>query len=184
MYAVNGIDDFDWNWDILNETVSIDDFVCSESEHHFERFLKDLAIKYQKERLAVTYTILVGNKVIAYYTLANDKICMNEEERNLWNKLARKISNKKRRSGYPALKICQLAVDDYYANNGFGRQIIHQVIMFAMNFKVGCRFVTVDALPQAEEFYSKMNFKRLSNKPNSKNNTIPMYFDLGRLSDI
>ena len=107
---------------------------------------------------------------------------MNDEEKNFWNRLTRKISNNKRRSSYPALKLCQLAVDDNYVANGFGKQIITQVVFLALEFKVGCRFVTVDALPEAESFYQKMGFVRLSDKPNPKNGTIPMYFDLGRIS--
>jgi len=179
---IGSIDDFNWQWDILNENIPVADFVCAKNEHHFERFLKDSALLYQKERLAVTYVILVENKIIAYYTLANDKITMNDEEKNFWNRLTRKISNNKRRSSYPALKLCQLAVDDNYVANGFGKQIITQVVFLALEFKVGCRFVTVDALPEAESFYQKMGFVRLSDKPNPKNGTIPMYYDLGRIS--
>ena len=175
------VDDFEWGWDILNESTSVDDFMCSKSEHHFEHFLKDLAILYQGERLAFTYVILIDNKVIAYYSLATDKVTMNDEEKSFWNKLAKKIPNNKRRSSYPALKLCQLAVDDNYAANGFGKLIINRTIKMALDLKVGCRFVTVDALPDAESFYEKMGFARLSKKPNPKNDTIPMYFDLGAI---
>lgn len=56
---LKGVDDFDWHWDILDENLSIDDFECAEHDHHFEKFLKDFAVKYQNERLAVTYVILL-----------------------------------------------------------------------------------------------------------------------------
>ncbi|MBO4601630.1 MAG: GNAT family N-acetyltransferase [Salinivirgaceae bacterium] len=177
---VGSIDDFDWRWDILNENISVDDFVC-EKHHEFEDFLKNAALLYQEERLAITYVILVGNKLIAYYSLATDKVVMNDSDKNLWKRLSKKIPFDKRRRGYPALKLCQLAVDDNYAHNGFGKQIITQVMLSASDFKVGCRFITVDALPEAEDFYKKMGFTRLSGTPNPKNDTIPMYFDLGRI---
>lgn len=118
---------------------------------------------------------------MAYFSLANDKITMNEKEKNFWNKLAKRIPNNKRRSSYPALKLCQLAVDDNFASNGFGRLIVSRTIKIAYDFNVGCRFVTVDAIPEAEDFYVKMGFVRLSDKPNPKNGTIPMCFDLGKI---
>lgn len=40
---------FDWRWDILNENIPVDDFVCERNDHHFEHFIKDSAILYQKE---------------------------------------------------------------------------------------------------------------------------------------
>ena len=176
------VDDFDWSWGILNENISVEDFICSKKDRVFENFLKDSAILYQKERLGITYVILIGNKVVAYYTLANDKITMNGSKA-IWNKLARKIPNEKRRSGYPALKLCQLAVDDNHVSNGFGKMIVNRVIKFALDSKSGCRFITIDALPEAETFYSRMGFIRLSDSPNTANGTIPMYFDLGKVKE-
>lgn len=57
------------------------------------------------------------------------------------------------------------------------------VIKFALDSKSGCRFITIDALPEAETFYSRMGFIRLSDSPNTTNGTIPMYFDLGKVKE-
>ena len=46
-----------------------------------------------------------------------------------------------------------------------------------------CRFITIDALPEAETFYSRLGFTRLSDNPNTANGTIPMYFDLGKVNE-
>ena len=177
---IGSVDDFNWSWGILNDSITVNDFVCSSKDKIFEKFLKESAILYQKERLGTTYVILIDNKVIAYYTLANDKITMSDSK-TIWNNLARKIPNAKRRSGYPALKLCQLAVDDNYASNGFGKLIINRVIKYALDSKVGCRFITIDAIPEAEDFYKSRNFVRLANQPNKANGTIPMYFDLNQI---
>ena len=176
-------DNLDWTWDILDENIPVNDFVCSKKDRIFEKFLKESAMLFQKERLGVTYVILLGNRVIAYYTLANDKITMTDSK-TIWNKLARKIPNEKRRSGYPALKLCQLAVDDSFVSHGFGKMIVNRVIKYALDLKSGCRFITIDAIPEAESFYTGKNFTRLSDIPNQKNGTIPMYFDLGKIQEI
>lgn len=41
----------------------------------------------------------------------------------------------------------------------------------------------INALPEAETFYSRMGFIRLSDSPNTTNGTIPMYFDLGKVKE-
>jgi hypothetical protein len=42
---------FDWRWDILNENIPVDDFVCERNDHHFEHFIKDSAIFIKKNSL-------------------------------------------------------------------------------------------------------------------------------------
>ena len=64
---------FDWRWDILNENIPVDDFVCERNDHHFEHFIKDSAILYQKERLAVTYVILLVIKLLLITHLQTTK---------------------------------------------------------------------------------------------------------------
>lgn len=102
-------------------------------------------------------------------------------EKELWNKLSREIPNAKRRSSYPALKIGKLAVNQTIKSHGLGTQIINFVEWsYLKDQHAGCRFITVDALREAENFYSKNFFKRLVN-PEPEDDTVLMYFDLKSL---
>jgi GNAT superfamily N-acetyltransferase len=185
---IGSTDDFDWRWGVLTPNFSIENFKCLTYNHHFENFLNLEALQYQNQHLSTTRVITIDNVVIAYFTLANDRISTDEIENPIRNRINRKIPHDKQRRGYPALKLCQLAVDDNYASNGFGSLIISKIIKDAYNF-VGCRFITVDALPKARKFYKRMMFDYLCNIDESKipedeeldestTKTYPMYFDL------
>lgn len=137
----------------------------------------------EKELLASTY-IVEDNKthgILAYFSLLHDKIDRQIADKALWNKLSREIPNAKRRSSYPALKIGKLAVNQTIKSHGLGTQIINFVEWsYLKDQHAGCRFITVDALREAENFYSKNFFKRLVN-PEPEDDTVLMYFDLKSL---
>lgn len=134
----------------------------------------------EEELLAATYIVEDNNThdILAYFSLLHDKIDRHFVDRAIWNKLSRRIPNAKRRSSYPALKIGKLAVSKTVRSNGLGSRILHFIEwLFLQERRAGCRFITVDALPEAEEFYCKNFFKRLvSPEPGSE--TVLMYFDL------
>ncbi len=76
-------------------------------------FLFNDAKNYSVSLLATTYLIEDKNETIAYFSLLNDRILMDDEEKSIWNKINRLISNKKLRKGYPGLvnisqRLCQL----------------------------------------------------------------------------
>ena len=101
--------------------------------------------------------------IIAYFSLLNDKIDREFIASNLWNRLSRRIPNTKRRSSYPALKIGRFAVNGKGQHKGIGRELIFFIqTWFYKDRKSGCRFITVDALREAEPFYAKCGFSRLS----------------------
>lgn len=100
--------------------------------------------------MALTYLLEDNSecKTVAYYSLLNDKIVFDPEEKQFWNRLNRKIVNSKRRKEYPAVKIGRLAVSKDYAGNHIGEAILLQVKhMFATMRRSACRFITVDAYP-------------------------------------
>lgn len=135
---------------------------------------------YDKELLAVTYVAVddATHSILAYFSILNDKVERHFIEPSLWNRLSRNIPNAKRRSSYPALKIGRLGVDVSAQGSGIGKDLIYFVqTWFFHNRKAGCRFITVDALREAELFYLKCGFIRLSN-PSEDDETILMYFDL------
>ena len=93
----------------LNETTEILPFCCKDDE--LNNFLFDDAKKYLADLIAVTYLLVdrQAQKTVAYFSLLNDKVSYDPEERSLWNRINRKISNNKRRKTYPSVKIGRLA---------------------------------------------------------------------------
>ena len=148
-------------------------FLLETDKHHHN------ATRHAEELLSETYVAVDNNdKIIAYFSLLNDKIERGFTEPSIWNKLSRKIPNAKKRSSYPALKIGRFAIDSNYQHLGIGKELIRIVQMWtAQDKKTGCRFITVDALTCAIEFYKKCDFFVLQNTEPEKETT-PMCFDL------
>jgi GNAT superfamily N-acetyltransferase len=162
----------------LSSDKEIKPFKCSDED--LNGFLFEDAKKYQSELMAVTYLIedSVCNKTVAYYSLLADKISFNSEEKTKWNKLNRNIPNNKRRKSYPALKIGRLAVNSEYAGNGIGSMIIQNIkYAFTSVKRLGCRFLTVDALQSAIPFYKKCGFEFFTEN-DCDDETRLMFFDL------
>ncbi len=143
-------------------------------------FLRDDAKKYLSDLMAVTYLLEdnANGKTVAYFSLLNDKIVSDPEQRKIWNRLSRGIANSKRRRSYPSVKIGRLAVSEEYSRCGIGRDIIIMVKhMFTHGNKTGCRFVTVDAYKDAVGFYRKCGFDFIS-EGDRNDDTRLMYYDL------
>jgi len=135
---------------------------------------------YEEEHLAKTYIVedIQTHDNLAYFSLLFDKIERSIADPAIWNKLSRKIPNAKRRSSYPALKIGRLAVSKKAQHSGLGREILDLIkIWFFNDTKAGCRYLTVDAYLDAEDFYSKCEFRPLV-IPEPEDETVLMFFDL------
>ena len=162
----------------LTTDTSIKPFKCSEED--LNNFLFEDAMHFQKELMAVTY--LIEDKdldiTVAYFSLLADKITFNPVEKSSWNRLNRNIPNSKRRKSYPALKIGRLAVNQEYAGSGIGTFILDSIkYAFTTVKRLGCRFITVDALNSATTFYQKNGFKFFS-ELDKEDETRLMFFDL------
>ena len=148
-------------------------------------FLRDDAKNYLEQLLAVTYLIESDTETIAYFCISNDNLKreiderLTREESAIWNRLNRKIPNRKRRGSYPSVKIGRLAVTKKYEGNGFGRIMLNTVVNMYLedNQRSGCRFITVDANANAFSFYEKNGFKFITDKDWESSNRA-MYFDL------
>ncbi|MDE5758657.1 MAG: GNAT family N-acetyltransferase [Allobaculum sp.] len=162
---------------LTSDTV-IKPFNCAEED--LNNFLFEDAIFFQKELMAVTY-LLEDNDLgltVAYFSLLADKITFNPEEKTTWNRLNRKIPNSKRRKSYPALKIGRLAVNEEYTGSGVGTFILDSIkYAFTTVKRLGCRFITVDALNEATAFYEKNGF-RFFTELDKEDETRLMFYDL------
>jgi GNAT superfamily N-acetyltransferase len=161
----------------LNENTIIESFDCEDKD--LNDFLLNDAKDYLNSLLSVTYLLQNKDEIVAYFSLSNDSLIKDDEEKAAWNKVNRAIPNPKRRRVYPAVKIGRLAVSKKYAGMGFGKLIIMAVREMYVNEqqRSGCRFVTVDAYRDALPFYEKNDFRFLTTKDAAEDTRI-MYFDL------
>lgn len=162
----------------IETDTEIKSFDCGDAD--LNDFLVSDAKNYLRAMMALTYLLEdnAEDKTVAYYSLLNDKIVFDPEDKHFWNKLNRKIANNKRRKEYPAVKIGRLAVSSEYSGNHIGKAILLQVKhMFATMRRSACRFITVDAYAAAVPFYEKCGFMFLSEKDKNAK-TRAMYFDL------
>jgi predicted GNAT family N-acyltransferase len=162
----------------IDANTKIKPFDCGDTD--LNDFLFSDAKDYLSSMMALTYLLEDNgaNKTIAYYSLLNDKIVFDPEEKHFWNRLNRNVANSKRRKDYPAVKIGRLAVSKEYSGIHIGETIILQVKhIFSTMSRSACRFITVDAYAAAVPFYEKCGFTFLSDK-DKYSKARAMYFDL------
>ncbi|MCC8113075.1 MAG: GNAT family N-acetyltransferase [Bacteroidales bacterium] len=179
------------NFDLTKVSISrlqsedIQNFDCGDND--LNDFLKHDALDYQKTLLAVTYVLKYGPEkvIMAYYSLANDRISIGDFESNTqFNRFRRnRFVNRKRIKSYPAVKICRLGVSKDFRGLNIGSSIIDYLITsFTNGNKTGCRFITVDAYIVAIPFYLKNGFLRL-NENEKEPHTRLLYLDLADFTD-
>lgn len=162
----------------LSSDTIIKPFKCPEDD--LNGFLFEDAKHFQKELMAVTYLLEdeQENLTAAYFSLLADKISFNPDEKSIWNKLNRNIPNSKRRRSYPAVKIGRLAVNERYARNGIGTFVLDSIkYTFTTVRRLGCRFITVDALNTATDFYKKNGFMFFTELDKDEETRL-MFYDL------
>lgn len=162
----------------LTEDSDIKPFKCADDD--LNEFLFEDAKHFQRELMAVTYLLayMEQNKTAAYFSLLADKIIFNPDEKGVWNKLNRNIPNSKRRRSYPAVKVGRLAVNENYSGQGLGTFILDNIKYAFSNVKrLGCRFITVDALKTAVPFYERNGFQCITESDKDEETRL-MFFDL------
>ena len=169
--------DFDCTVTRLTTETELKCFDCGDDD--LNDFLNKDAKNYLASLLAVTYLIKTETKIIAYFSLSNDRITRYDVDKTEWNKLSRSVANEKRKRSYPSVKVGRLAVDKTLAGFGFGKHILYYIKKtYANNLQqAGCRFITVDAYANVTNFYERNGFKFLTAEDKG-NPTRAMYFDL------
>ena len=164
----------------LDETVTIKPFECEKGD--LNDFLRDDALNYAKELLAVTHLYEYEGKTVAFYSVFNDRIVYDDfSGRSARDKFLKCISFQKRRSSLPSVTIGRLGVHKDYEGIGIGTAILDYVKMsFTTLNKTGCRFITVDAYTKplrTTKFYQRNGFVFLTSKDEGKETRL-RYFDL------
>ena len=143
----------------MEEKEVIKSFNCGDAD--LNDFILNGAPLYREALLAVSYVAKIGDEVIAYFSLANDRISLGDfENKTAFNRFRKhRFTNAKRLKSYPAVKLCRFAVSNDYHKSGIGTILIDFIKgYFITNNKTGCRFLTVDAYIEAIPFYIKNDF--------------------------
>jgi predicted GNAT family N-acyltransferase len=155
-----------------------DNFDCGDAD--LNAFLMEDALPHQNDLLTVTYLAKHEGSVIAYFSVLNDKVAVEQfASKSQFRKLQKLLPHRKRGyKSYPAVKLGRLAINKAFSQMGLGSQLLHYIkVMFISGNKTGCRFITADAYKHAVEFYAKNGFVPLSDKPEDSLTEL-MYFDL------
>lgn len=168
----------------LEGTEHINTFDCGDED--LNDYIVNESPNYTKAMISVTYIIIDKNqedKIIAYFSLANDKLSVSDFNSNSeFNRFRKhRFPHEKILRSYPAVKLCRLAVSISAKDMGIGTEIINFIKgLYKQGNRAGCRFVTVDAYNTAVPFYEKNGFMLLTKKE-STGLTTPLYYDLATL---
>lgn len=148
-------------WQIcrLREKERIESFRCGNPD--LDDFLLNDSLHYSEELLANTYLLEIDGAVAGF------------------NRFRRKrFVNSKRIRSYPAVKICRFAVSEAIKNRGIGSRLLNVIkMLFIIDNKAACRFITVDAYRDAMPFYEYNGFVPLQAEDAAKGTEL-MFFDL------
>ena len=178
------VDSSNYSFIRLEPSNVVKNFSCGDDD--LDDFILHRASAFQKHLLSVSYTYVDGNsgKVLAYCSLANDKVAITDfKDKTEFNRFRKKrgFPNEKRLKSYPAVKLCRLGVDVAVKGQQIGTTIIDYIKwMYMNNNRAGCRFLTVDAFLNAVPFYEKNGFRFMNAEDNDPHTRL-MYYDLMNL---
>ncbi|MFQ5883787.1 MAG: GNAT family N-acetyltransferase [Thermoplasmata archaeon] len=135
------------------ENLDVRSFSCGNKD--LDEFLTTDEVEfYQKENLGKTFLMYYEHELVAYFTISMDSL-----RRPLVKRLSKRDFVKKTEE-IPAMKIGRLAVATKHQNRAFGRIIMKYGVgkALSMGAGVGCRFLIVQAKPDAIQFYKKSGF--------------------------
>lgn len=123
-------------------------FTCGvESIDTFFRIQAYLCAKY-KYLIPYKCCIENGNSIVGLFTLANDIIMLEHEDRNDFPNIPSEYEEIfRKQNSFPSVNIGHLAVHTHYQSQRIGRYIVEFVAeTFAHHHVTGCQFITVDAI--------------------------------------
>lgn len=163
----------------LCQHFSVNSTIC-ENPDHYNNYLKQNALMDYKQGLGVTYLyidtddITQERKLMGYITLRSSSLIKDMGER--------------KKFGYPAIEISELAVSEKYSLKGMGTEMVADAILIAekLNKDISIKYVVLCADPSAETFYSRspLNFMKMHEhiddipRAYANMNCTPMYLKL------
>lgn len=170
----------------LSPNTHIGDFDCGAGD--LNDFLRDDALHYLQQLLAVTYLLMDQDQIIAFFSVSNDMLKYDPNSaaiKRIWRQLTHKIPHEKWRRSYPAVKLGRFGVTHTMQSKGLGTEILDWIKMsFVTKNKTGCRFITVDANnnPRTLKFYQDNEFAFFTSD-DEKEDTRQMWYDLKPFHD-
>jgi GNAT superfamily N-acetyltransferase len=131
-----------------------------------DEFLRDDALRLQGRRVARVYVALANERIVGYVALVADSLVLETGEKK---KLKLKHGDP---VWVPAVKVGRLATRSDCQQQGVGKALMRFAVDIANHVSdtIGCRLMTLDALPSAITYYEKLGFVRnkLANKRSKK----------------
>jgi GNAT superfamily N-acetyltransferase len=164
----------------LESPFTIKSFDCTDRE--LNEFLSEDAMDHGAQLLSVTYLLMDGDEIMAYFSVLNDSIRHSDTSSNSeLRKMLKQIPFAKRGyKSHPAVKVGRFAVNKHYQSKGIGSEVMTFIKGYFLNKnKTGCRFITVDANnnPRTIKFYQENGFDFLTKRDTKDSNRL-MFFDL------
>ena len=166
----------------VSDQTIIKPFDCGDED--LNSFLFTKSIPYAKELLATTYILEDENETVAFFSIFNDIIRVEDLEFASKSVIKRFLSDllphsKRHLKNFPALKIGRLGVSKNHQKKGLGCLILKFIIDIGIskNDHCACKFISVDAYDQSLAFYEKSGFAYFSANDAGKD-TRQMYLDL------
>lgn len=156
-------------------------FDCGDED--LNEFINKDSHNYQNELLAVTYLLETEEETVAFYSVFNDKISIEDvESGNQWKKRFKSLfPDGKQMKSYPAVKIGRLGVSNKHKEEGIGTALLDYIkLLFVNNNRTGCKYITVDAYAKSLSFYEKNGFEYMT-KDDVGLDTRLMYFPLSKI---
>ena len=145
-------------FETLTDAHDLSDFECESDD--LNDFLKNDALKQQKEKLNLTKLIICDDEIIGFVSLLTDSMklrLLQDEVEKEKIKGELKVSEN---NTIPAIKIGRFAIDKKYTGHGLGSQILRNILYnlkkIAENY-VGLRFAIVEGYATAYTFYVTNN---------------------------
>lgn len=124
-------------------------------------FLKEYALKNDRNNIGRTFVLIDNNDVVGYITLATTHV-INEEMPEDYKKHFPKYP-------VPGVRIARLAVGLEHRCKGYGKQLIlfafKQILLAAT--QIGIKVVVVDAKEESKSFYEHYGFLPLVENTNT-----------------
>lgn len=138
------------------------------------------AYKRHTELLSNVFLVTYHKKLVAFFSLSNDKITFEDvESEPCWKKFrTTHFPNENDFVSFSALIIGYIGVDNRSQNVGIGTYLLNYIKAKAKKAPVGgARFLTVNSYREAFDFYLKNGFKFIT-EADVEYDTRLMYFDL------
>jgi GNAT superfamily N-acetyltransferase len=136
-------------------------------------FYNEDAEKCQKESISLVKNVFYKEKLIAYFAYTSseikcDHLSMNDQIINF---------------AHPALKLGRLLVCKSMRGKGIGSIILQEIARTALDLKnkIPLRFIIVDSLPNAVDFYKKQGFIDSGIKRGKQRDLSLLYIDLSHI---